>query len=53
MKIGTENKVKTGVAAALLIVAVVLVWLLVIDAGGSNTPAPTTPVTTPVNTTPA
>ena len=36
-----------------VIVAVVLVWLFVIDAGGSKAPAPTTPVTTPVTTTPA
>ena len=41
------------VAGLAVIVAVVLVWLLVIDAGGSNTPAPTTPATTPVTTTPA
>ncbi len=40
-------------AGLAVIVAVVLVWLLVIDSGGSNTPAPTTPVTTPANTTPA
>ena len=40
------------VAGLAVIVAVVLVWLFVIDAGGSNTPAPTTPVTTPADTTP-
>jgi hypothetical protein len=42
------------VAGLAVIVAVVLIWLFVLDAGGKNTPTVTTPPTTaPVTTTPA
>ena len=44
MKIGTENRIKTAIAVALAIVAVVLVWRA-FHGGDESPPAPTAPVT--------